>query len=85
MSSVLVSQKENNRAVHLQPARTSEQVALEMERVIAGAESVLQALSVTPIVRHGDLAICSDLVTGMATAVPYLSAIAVINPDGHVR
>ncbi len=84
-SSIGVSQEENDRAVHIQAARTSEQAALEMDRVISGAENVLRALSVTPIVRRGDLEICSRLVSDMAAAVPSLSAIAVINPDGYFR
>ncbi|MDB5659708.1 MAG: hypothetical protein JWS10_2323 [Cypionkella sp.] len=84
-SSILVSQKENDKSVHLQASRTSEQAALEMERVVSGAENVLRALSVTPIVRRGDLEICSSLVDDMANAVPSLSAIAVINPNGYFR
>lgn len=84
-SSILVSQKDNDRAAHLQAARTSEQAELEMERIISGAESVLRALAVTPIVRRGDLEVCSSLVGDMAKALPSLSAIAVINPDGYFR
>ncbi len=84
-SSILISKAENEKEVHFQAARTSELVALEMERVITGAENVLRAMAVTPIVRKGDLAACSSLVSEMADAVPSLSAIAVVNPDGHFR
>lgn len=83
--SVRESQQENARVVHQEASRASEQTALEMERLIYGAEIVLRALSVTPIVRDGDFSVCSRLVTDMAASVPSLSAIAVINPDGLAR
>lgn len=84
-SSILISKAENEKNVHFQAARTSELVALEMERVITGAESVLRALAVTPIIKEGDVATCSNLVAAMADAVPSLAAVAVINPDGYYR
>jgi len=82
---VLTSQRENEAVVHRQAARTSEQTALEVERLISGAESVLRAMAVTPSVRRGDYTVCSKLLADMAAAIPSLSAISVINADGLPR
>jgi two-component sensor histidine kinase len=65
--------------VHEQARRTSQIVALEMERIVAGAESVLRTLAVTPAVGRPD---CSVYLARVDANLPQLAGFAVAGPDG---
>jgi two-component sensor histidine kinase len=70
---------QREREIHDQALRTSQIVALEMERIVAGAEAVLRTLAVTPAVRRPD---CSDYLALVDANLPQLAGFAVTRLDG---
>ena len=72
--------RQREREIRDQVLRTSETFALEMERIVTGAEAVLRALAVTPVVR-GPL--CSEYLGQVDATLPQLAGFAVAGPDGR--
>jgi hypothetical protein len=62
--------------------RTSQLAALEMERIVTGAQGVLQTLAIAPSVRIGN---CDDYLREAAARLPHLHGFVVADPDGTVR
>ena len=66
-------------AINAEALRTSQITALEMERIVSGAEAVLRTLALTPAVRRPE---CSDYLALVDANLPQLSGFAVAGPDG---
>lgn len=77
---VLDGHRERAREIHEQAFRTSEIIALEMERIVTGAESVLRTLAVTPDIAYPN---CADYLARVDQVLPQLSGLAVLSPDGR--
>jgi two-component sensor histidine kinase len=71
--------RQREREIHDQALRTSQIVALEMDRIIAGAEAVLQTLAVTPAVQRPG---CSSYLALVDAHLPQFAGFAVAGPDG---
>ena len=71
--------REREREIRDQVQRTSQIVALEMERIVTGAESVLRTLAVTPDVRSAE---CSAFLARVEAALPQIVGFAVLRVDG---
>lgn len=72
-------------ALHDYSKRSAEHMALELERIVSGAENVLRAVALTSEVRDGDLRNCSNLLEDVVADLPFLASIVVINFDGSIR
>ena len=70
--------------VHEQALRTSQIVALEMERIVTGAEAVLETLAFAPPVRTLSPN-CPEYLAEIVSKLPQLSGFAVADQQGHVR
>ena len=65
--------------------RTSQIAALEMERIVTGAEGVLQTLALAPPIRAFEAPACSAYLAEVVNRLPQLSGLAVADPEGRVR
>jgi two-component sensor histidine kinase len=75
---------EREREVREQALRTSEIAALEMERIITGAQGILETLAFAPSVRFlGED--CNDYLEEIDARLPHLLGFAVADADGRVR
>ena len=63
--------------------RTSQIAALEMERIISGAEGILQTVALAPAVK-ADGPRCDAYLTELAARLPQLRGFAVVDPKGEV-
>lgn len=72
-------------AMKVEAQRTSEQIALELQQTVYGAESVLRAVSAAPVTRNSMVEECSALMEEAANAVDFLSAIIILDTQGHPR
>ena len=76
---IAAGHRQRGQEVRDQALRTSQIVALEMERIVTGAQAVLQVLAVSPSVRFPG---CRELVEEMDAALPQLSGFVIAGPDG---
>ena len=76
--------QERQREVRDQALRTSEIIALEMSRIVSGAGSVLETLSVAPAVRTLSPS-CPDYLAELDSRLPSLAGFAVVDLDGRLR
>ncbi|MFO1208297.1 MAG: sensor histidine kinase [Amaricoccus sp.] len=63
---------------------TSQIAALEMERIVTGAQGILETLAVAPTVRHFEAPACDDYLAEVAHRLPQLRGLAVADPAGRV-
>ena len=75
------SHRQRAREVRDQALRTSEIIALEMERIVSGTKSVLRTLEVTPDVRSPN---CPDYLASVANNLQQISGFAILSPTGSV-
>ena len=59
--------------------------ALEMERIVTGAEGVLQTLALAPPIRAFEAPACSAYLAEVVNRLPQLSGLAVADREGRVR
>ncbi len=65
--------------------RTSQFAALEMERIVSGAEGVLQTLAYAPVVRTMQSPACDDYLAEVSRRLPQLRGFAVADAAGLVH
>ena len=65
--------------------RTSQIAALEMERIVTGAQGILETLAVAPTVRHFEAPACDDYLAEVSRRLPQLRGLAVADPAGRLR
>lgn len=76
--------QEREREVSEQAFRTSEVLALEIDRIVSGAGSVLETLAVAPAVRTLSPS-CPDYLTELTSRLRNLAGLAVFETDGQLR
>jgi two-component sensor histidine kinase len=76
--------QQRERDVHEEALRTSQIVALEMERIVTGAEAVLETLAFAPPVRTLS-ANCPEYLAEIVAELPQFSGFAVADRQGQVR
>ncbi len=76
--------QERQREVRDQALRTSEIIALEMQRIVTGAGAVLETLAVAPAVRTLSPS-CTAYLDELDSRLPQLAGFAVAETDGTVR
>ncbi|MFO1141966.1 MAG: sensor histidine kinase [Amaricoccus sp.] len=64
--------------------RTSQIASLEMERIVTGAQGILETLAVAPTVRHFETPDCDDYLAEVSRRLPQLRGLAVADPTGRV-
>lgn len=65
--------------------RQAELASSEIERIIAGLNSTMLAISQAPAVRSFDTASCADFIAGLALQLPHVTTISVADASGQVR
>jgi two-component sensor histidine kinase len=70
--------------VHEQALRAGQLAALEMQRIVSGAENVLIALSTAPPLQNVDAAGCQAYLVHVGKRMPQFSGIVVINANGII-
>lgn len=76
---------EREREVRDLALRTSEIASLEMERIITGAQSVLETLAYSPAVGQFQSPACDGYLAEITRRLPQLRGLAIAAPDGEVR
>ena len=71
--------------LHQLAGAAAQQAALEIERLLSGAENVLKAVSVSSAVESQDVAACTRYLADIKGQIPELSVIAVYGADGVSR
>jgi two-component sensor histidine kinase len=77
--------REREREVHEVAFRTSQIAALEMERIVTGAEGILKTLALVPVLRGFEAPLCESFLDDVAKQLPQLRGIAVADLSGTVR
>jgi two-component sensor histidine kinase len=70
--------------IHSAAEQTAQLTALELERIVNGAENVLIALSVAPSVQAQDSAACLSYLTAAGARLPQFSSLAVTDKQGMI-
>jgi two-component sensor histidine kinase len=70
--------------LHTEALRSAELAALELERIISGTDSIMTVMANSPVVARRDREECSAFLERIVTALPFLSSISIIGPDGTV-
>lgn len=70
--------------IHSAAQQTAQLTALELERIVGGAENVLIALSVAPVVRGPDSAACLSYLRAAGARLPQFSSLAVTDRRGMI-
>lgn len=65
--------------------RAGEQASLEMQRIISGAQLLLEAIGNAPAVKTFDQALCAPFLAGVVARAPQFSAMGVYDPSGRLR
>ena len=65
--------------------RTSQIAALEMDRIVTGAEGILETLALAPAVRTFEAASCDPYLAEVVERLPQVSGLAVADLEGRVR
>jgi two-component sensor histidine kinase len=76
--------QERQREVRDQALRTSEIIALEMNRIVSGTGSVLETLAAAPAVRNPSPS-CPEYLDELVSRLRNLSGLAVVETDGRIR
>ena len=78
-------QLSQERAVHDKAYRLGQVAALEMARIVGGAEDTLLSIAAAPAVRDFDAASCNAYMARVTQSLPQFSGIAVLDRDGVIR
>ena len=81
---ILAIHADREREVRDQALRTSGFAALEIERIITGADGILRTVALVPTIRHLT-ADCDAFLTKVAARLPQLRGFVVADPEGKVR
>jgi two-component sensor histidine kinase len=81
---IVAFHQERQREVREQALRTSEVLALEMDRIVSGAGSVLETLAVAPAVRTLSPS-CTAYLEELTSRLKNLAGLAVFETDGQQR
>ncbi len=77
--------QEREGEVRDQALRTSEIASLEMERIITGAQGILETLAYAPVVRELRSPVCDEYLSEIARRLPQLRGLAVADLQGQIR
>lgn len=81
---ILAIHQEREREVRDQAFRTSQVASLEIERIITGAQGILQAVALSPALAGNDTAACTAYLDAVSANLPQFRGFDVIDPDGTV-
>ncbi len=81
--SEVATRYQRNQEVRAAAAQAARQAASEVERIIEGLHSLLIALSSMPAIQNLDASLCSESLTAVASKVPNIRTIFVVNPQGQ--
>lgn len=81
---ILAIHHEREREVRDQAFRTSQIASLEIERIIAGAQGILQAVALSPALSEEDPSACRSYLDAVAAHLTQFRGFEVIDTDGKV-
>lgn len=87
---LLIYTQVTQRASRMEEARQSayragEQASLEMQRIMSGAQLLLEAIGNAPAVKTFDQALCAPFLAGVLARAPQFSAMGVYDANGQLR